>query len=386
VFTGILLSSTVLSDPQDLGMVKSLSEMGVFLLLFVLGMEMNLRSFKAAWRLKMGAVLLQCLLSLSIIYISSFFFHWSMGLTVVLAGIVALSSTAVAIKMLEGMGELKTEVGRLSIGILIAQDIAIIPMLLLIQGLGGNAIPYGWLLLKLIIAIGLMVLITWYFTRKERVRIPFVHSASKNREFLPLLALTFCFGAAALTGLMGLSATYGAFLAGLVLGNTAERHQVIDATRPIQTTLLMVFFLSVGLLVNIQFIIDHALKVGLLLLGIALGKTILNAAILHIFKQPWSVSFLTSLVLAQLGEFSFVLAEAALDAGIMQIYDYQLVMVLTALSLVVSPLWLRATSHLQKIYGTRRDTFQESLHSLYSSPQMADFKNFRQMIQLWRKK
>jgi monovalent cation:H+ antiporter-2, CPA2 family len=386
VLTGILLSSTVLSDPQNLIMVKSLSELGVFLLLFVLGMEMNLRSFKAAWKLKLGAVFLQGLFSFGIIYVSSFFFQWSMGLTVVLAGIVTLSSTAVAIKMLEGMGELKTDVGRLSIGILIAQDIAIIPMLLLIQGLGEDAIPYGWLLLKLVAAVGLMVLITWYFTRRERVHIPFVHSASKNREFLPLLALTFCFGAAAITGLMGLSATYGAFLAGVVLGNTAERHQVIDATKPIQTTLLMVFFLSVGLLVNIQFILDNALKVSLLLLAIALGKTIINATILHIFKQSWSVSFLTSLVLAQLGEFSFVLAEAAMDAGIMPTHDYQLVMVLTALSLVVSPIWLRATSHLQKIYGTRKDTFYESVHSFYTYPRKAGAKKLKSITQLWRKK
>ena len=122
----------------------------------------------------------------------------------------------------------------------------------------------------------------------------------------------------ALAGLIGLSAAYGAFLAGLVLGNTADRHTVVNATRPIQSTLLMAFFLSVGLLIDPVYMWNNMGKIAVLLVLVAVGKTILNASILHAFKKPWSVGFLSSLMLAQIGEFSFVLADAATDSGFLK--------------------------------------------------------------------
>jgi CPA2 family monovalent cation:H+ antiporter-2 len=342
VLAGVVLGPHLL-DAEAAGMqpiIKGLAELGVFMLLFLLGVDMNLRFFRETWLVTIGCVLFQVILSLSTVYFISVFFNWSFGLVFVLGCIVTLSSTAVAIKMLESIGELKTDKGHLTIGILIAQDLAFVPMILIIQGMGEGAINYGMIGAKVLGAVGVLVLLIWALSRAKRVHIPYLSQISRQGEMTSLLALAFCFGLAALTGALGLSEAYGAFLAGLVLGNTAERHEVIKATHPIQSLLLMVFFLSIGLLIDLSYIWENIYKVGAILLIVAFGKTALNAIILHLFKQPWSVAFISSLVLAQIGEFAFVLGDKATEVGLLNAQEYKLVISVTVMSLVFSPFWM----------------------------------------------
>lgn len=342
VLAGVVLGPHLL-DAEAAGMqpiIKGLAELGVFMLLFLLGVDMNLRFFRETWLVTIGCVLFQVILSLSTVYFISVFFNWSFGLVFVLGCIVTLSSTAVAIKMLESIGELKTDKGHLTIGILIAQDLAFVPMILVIQGMGGGEINYGLIGAKVLGAVGVLVLLIWALSRAKRVHIPYLSQISRQGELTSLLALAFCFGLAALTGSLGLSEAYGAFLAGLILGNTAERHEVIKATHPIQSLLLMVFFLSIGLLIDLSYIWENIYKVGAILLIVAFGKTALNATILHLFKQPWSLAFISSLVLAQIGEFAFVLGDKAVEVGLLNAQEYKLVISVTVMSLVFSPFWM----------------------------------------------
>ena len=352
MLAGLVIGPYVVNASGIENIIKALSELGVFMLLFVLGMEMNLRFFRENWMTTIGCVAAQFIISFGAVYTLSFLLGWSLGLSFVLGCIITLSSTAVAIKMLESMGKLKTDTGHLTIGILIAQDLAFVPMILTIQGMGDSAISLWVVLSKVIGSISVLGLLVWILGSSERLRIPYLNDISRNGELLPLLALTFCFGLASLTGTMGLSATYGAFLAGLILGNTSERHQVLEVTQPIQSVLLMVFFLSVGLLIDIDFIIDHIIKISLLLFIVAFGKTILNASILRILKQPWSVSFVSSLVLAQIGEFAFVLSDTASSVGLLSPIDHKLVISLTILSLANSPFWMSIAKKFQSEDGS----------------------------------
>jgi CPA2 family monovalent cation:H+ antiporter-2 len=365
VLAGVVLGPNVLSDGQSHDMIRALAELGVFMLMFLIGMELNLRSFKDVWLQTIGVVTLQFAGSLGAMFLASLVFKWPFALTFLFSCIVALSSTAVSIKMLESTGELRTNVGRLTVGILIAQDLAFVPMIITIQFLGGGDVSVSMLMWKVILAVGIIATLIGYISRKERISLPVIHKTSQTTELVPLLALTFCFGLAAIAGFLGLSAAYGAFLAGLVLGNTADRHAVINVTRPIQSTLLMIFFLSVGLLVDISYIWDNVFIVLWLLVLIALGKTILNATILHLFKQPWSMSFLCSLMLAQIGEFSFVLADTAMEAGVLSVEENKLVISLTVLSLVFSPFWAKAANKLQGMDALNLKTFRDGLNTIY---------------------
>jgi CPA2 family monovalent cation:H+ antiporter-2 len=366
VLAGAVLGSTDLFSVDGKNMVHALAELGVFLLMFLLGLELNLRAFKEIWVKTVGVVVLQFMGSLAAMFLLSFLFDWSFGVVFLLACVIALSSTAVAIKILEITGEMTTSTGRLTIGILIAQDLAFVPMIITVQGLGGDGFSILGLLGKLFLGLGILAAVIWALSREKRITIPYVDKASQHPDLLPLLALTFFFGLGALAGLIGLSAAYGAFLAGLVLGNTADRHTVVNATRPIQSTLLMAFFFSIGLLIDWHYIVHHWVKISLLLLLIAVGKTVLNASILHAFKKPWSVSFLSSLMLAQIGEFSFILADSATESGLIQAEDNQLVISLAVLSLVFSPFWVRLARHLQKIGVLHHvDNFKQTLTSVW---------------------
>jgi CPA2 family monovalent cation:H+ antiporter-2 len=282
-----------------------------------------------------------------------------------LLGFVAsISSTAVVVKVMESIGELKTEVGQLTIGILIAQDLAIVPMILILRNYGESWFS-PLLLVKLVTSIGFIVFIISYLSRRQRVRLPLTQMIAGDKELTPLASLTFCFAAAAASGLIGLSAPYGAFLAGLVLGNTHERLAIIESTKPIQSILLMAFFLSIGLLLDLQFIWDNLATVLKLLFVVTIGKTALNIGILRLLQLPWAQAFLIGVVLAQLGEFAFLMATISNETNIINDYGERLIISLTVLSLGFSPLWLAIAKRLREAADTSSAGFQGILGFFY---------------------
>src|SRR3989338_1001510 len=307
ILAGILLGPSGVALIKNREEVSLLAEFGVLMLLFVIGMELSIRSFKRVWLVSTLTVVLQITLSLCVTFLLSGLFGWSTGLTVLLGFVIALSSTAVVVKMLETVGEFRTETGQATIGILIAQDLAIVPMILILRNFDSSWLDPS-LLLKLFGSMGFIVALILYLSRKERVKLPFIHIIAGEKDLTPLACLGICFGAAAISGLIGLSAAYGAFLAGFFLGNTQERVLMLETTKPIQSILMMAFFLSIGLLLDVNFLIDNVLVVLILLVFITVGKTALNIGILHLLRRPWSQAFLSGVVLAQLGEFAFVLA------------------------------------------------------------------------------
>jgi CPA2 family monovalent cation:H+ antiporter-2 len=161
--------------------------------------------------------------------------------------------------------------------------------------------------------------------------------------------LALCLVAAAVTGAVGLSPAYGAFLAGLVIGNSTERPSMLRSIRPIQSILLMVFFLSVGLLIDLKFIAANALLVALILGTIVIAKTVLNTGVLRLAGEPWTHAAITGILLAQIGEFSFVLGEFGLGKGIVTPREGNLIVAVTALSLVIGPVWLLTARRLLRI-------------------------------------
>jgi CPA2 family monovalent cation:H+ antiporter-2 len=366
IIAGVILGPSVFGFIENREMVSFLAELGVLMLLFVVGMELDLRSFVRIWPVSVGCILLQVVGGLCIAFPLAHLFHWPLNLALLLAFVFALSSTAVAVKILDTIGELKTETGRLTIGVLIAQDLAIVPMILIVRSLqphheGG----LFFMSAKIGIAIGLLAVLVWYLSRRERLSLSFLKMAAGHTDLTPLIGLTFCFGAAAIAGLSGLSAAYGAFLAGLVMGNSNKRQAIIERMTPIYSVLMMMFFLSIGLLLDLQFIWKNLAIVVMILIFITLGKTALNISILHLLRQPWTVSFISGLVLAQLGEFSFLLSTVGQEVGVVDAYGNQLIVSLTVLSLMLSPLWMTAAKRLHDLAPKRTATLPYLLALLY---------------------
>jgi len=174
-------------------------------------------------------------------------------------------------------------------------------------------------------------------------------------DLTPLLGLVCCFGAATISGLLGLSPAYGAFLAGLTIGNSNLRVNMLNTVIPIQSILMMVFFLSIGLFIDFDLIWNNLGLVIAMLLIATIGKTIVNLAVLSALRLPWAQALLTALLLSQVGEFSFLLGSVGLKRGIIETNEFRIIITVAALSLVVSPIWMGAVRRLNKI-----DTYQSS--------------------------
>ena len=363
ILAGLLLGPTAFGIVEDREQIDTIAELGVLMLLFVIGMELSIRLFLRLWKFVLMATGLQIFVAGSLTLLLSTILGWSFGMSILLGFVVALSSTAIGIKILEDTGELKSRTGLLSVGILIAQDLAFVPIILLLGIISVGETDYHGLLV-LVGAMLMMAWLIWYLARGGKVQLPFVANVVRNVDLTPLGALTMCFGAAAVSGLLGLSPAYGAFLAGLVLGNSGERPAFVGSTRPIQSILMMVFFLSIGLLIDLPFILANIGTVLVLLFLVTVFKTAMNTTILKLLGQPWRQAFMVSVVLSQIGEFSFLLSKAGLEAGLIGDGVMRLVVAVTVLSLAVSPFWVVTSRRLHEMTANVV-TLRELMVSVY---------------------
>ena len=271
IIVGLVLGPSLLGVVQGQEEVSLLAELGILLLLFIVGMEIDLKSFRAVSKISIVTCSAQILIGLAAMGMLGVLLGWPINRSILLGFAVALSSTAVALKILEEMGLRSTKIGQSSVGILVAQDLAFIPMVLIIGALntgeGFNYWGLGRLGLAIIFMAGLMVLLTKKPKIFETIWNKFeTVKADAMKGQVAITGLAFCFSAAAVSGVFGLSPAYGAFIAGIVLGHTMNRKALEQQTKPIFDVTIMVFFLSIGLLIDLKFLWDN---IGLSLIHIS---------------------------------------------------------------------------------------------------------------------
>ena len=365
MIAGVVLGPSGLALVEDRATIGLLAEMGVLLLLFVVGMELSLRAFMTVYRIAILGALVQVAICLGAMGLLLMVFGWPFELAVLLAFVISLSSTAVAIRMLEDIGELRTEIGRRAVGLLIAQDLMVVPMMLVLNGMvrpGGLSMPTVY---TICFALAFLSVFVWYLSRRQRVSVPLARWAVKSVDLTALSTLTYCFAAATVTSMLGLSAALGAFLAGLFIGNSTSRREMNQAIKPIEGVLLMVFFLSVGLLIDLAYIWENIVAVLLFLVIVTLGKTTMNIFVLRFLGEPWDRAFVTGLTLGQVGEFSFVLAATGLSIGLISGSGYQLVVAIIALSLMFSPFWLHGVRRVSTVMAEGTANLREFLDVIF---------------------
>ena len=357
LLAGALLGPTGFEVVQSEGMIAGFAEIGVLMLLFVVGMELSVRSLKYTWRLALPAVVMQTAASLIVMFAASSLLGVSNSAAVLLGFVVALSSTAVAVKLLEEIGSLRARVGRITLGVLIAQELAFLPMLLIVENMGSNGFD-----MAAATQVGISALLLYGFVRlllrQGRQHLPFYKIIVGHVDLSPLAGLVYCFGGSALMGAIGLSPAYGAFLAGLAIGNSAERQPILNVIRPIQSVMLMVFFLSIGLLLDLDFVWKNLGTVLLLFLVVTLFKSALNIVIFRSLHESWQRAFMSGVLISQLGEFSFLLAASAAAVAAISPEESKLIISVTVLSLALSPFWLSTARRLQRIAERRLTTLK----------------------------
>ncbi len=377
LLAGFVLGPSFLGLFENRNAIEILAELGVLMLLFLVGLELDLKTFREKWKVTVGSVFLQIMASVSVMLLMKFFFDWSFQKAILLGFVISLSSTAVSIKMLEETGELKTDTGRLALGVLIAQDLAFVPMILFLRSfevVANSSSSTFFSGLTIVLSFIFLAFLVWYLGGREKtLKLPFVKQLKNSGDLAPLSGMAFCFGLAALAGVIGITAAYGAFVAGIILGNSAIKEKLIKTAHPIQSILVMIFFLSIGLLLDLTFIWDNIGKIFILLFLMTIFKTFLNISIFHLFKISWHQAFLCGVMLAQIGELSFLLATMGMDVGIIDLEGKKLVITLTALSLAFSPIWLTTVRRLKEIplaYRRRKLSLREAIDHVYA-PEMS---------------
>lgn len=339
---GVLMGPHGLGLITNIGEVELLAEIGIILLLFTVGLEISLKNLKRIRSAVLGGGLSQVCLTLlttaAIVY--PVLQKWNTSL---FAGfLVALSSTAIVMKMLFDRGEIDSPHGRLSIGILIFQDLCVVPLMLFIPvlaGKGGSPVELVWTLLKsasiiFIVVFGARWLVPNILHQIVRTR---------SRELFVITIILLCLGTALFTSWLGLSLALGAFLAGLIISESEYAYQAISDILPFKDSFNGLFFISIGMLMDLTFLEQNILFVLVGVAIILLIKTFTGFFSVHLIGHPLRISLQTGIHLAQIGEFSFVLAMAGKSAGLVSDGHYQLFLSASVITMILTPFLLQAS-------------------------------------------
>ncbi|NQW00151.1 MAG: cation:proton antiporter [Rhodospirillales bacterium] len=360
ILAGIALGPSGFSLVDDRGDIGVVAELGVLLLLYSIGMQLSLRGFRAIWKTAVGTALLQIAGAIGVMLLLGLTMDWPIGVCIVLGFVVALSSTVVAIRILEDLNLLRTQVGQMTVSILIAQDLAVIPMILVIQMLAGGPVEIIDFA-RILAAAGFLGFLCWYLSRRARVHLPLSGLLAQETDLRPLYGVGACFGFAVLAAYLHLTPAYGAFLAGLLVGNSNIRNVMIRSVRPIQNLLMMAFFVSIGLLVDLTFIAGNIGTVLVIVLTVTVLKTLFNIGVLRLLGEPWPHAFISGLLIAQIGEFSFLIGETGFDVGLIDVQEKNLIVAVTVITLLISPIWLATARRIVRIAFTNARTLGEIL-------------------------
>lgn len=345
ILTGVIMGKQGFGVITNEEYIHILGEFGLILLLFFIGMEINLPTLVKNWKIPTIGTFVQIVASILFVAGIGAFVEWSFTRIVVIGFVMSLSSSAVIIKLLQDNKEDASILGQNVISILLMQDVLIVPMIIITGYLGDGGISLNDLLLQVL--GGILVLGTIYFLyRKRTFDLPFGHLLKADHELQVIAALIICFGFSTITSLFGLSAALGAFVGGLFIHSAESTHWFHDSLHSFRVIFLAIFFVSIGLLIDLDFLVANWQIVGLLVVSVYLGNHFINAAIIHFFGRNWKESLYGGALLAQIGELSFLIASTAFYSGILQDYGYKISILVISLTLLISPIWILATKKL----------------------------------------
>ncbi|AJC15892.1 monovalent cation:proton antiporter family protein [Pandoraea sputorum] len=338
---GIVIGPHALGLAADSQRVQYLAEFGVVFLMFSIGIEFSLPKLKSMRRVVLGLgvsqVLGTLLVAVGLGALVNLFWSFSWQASVALGGALAMSSTAIVTKMLAERLELETEHGRNIMGVLLFQDLAVVPLLIVISALGGNSKA---LVLALSLAAlkitGALALLLW-IGQKLVGRWFHIVAARRSQELFMLNLLLLTLGLAYITEHLGLSMALGAFIAGMLIAETPFRHQVEDDIKPFRDVLLGLFFITTGMLLNPGIVLKQPLLVLLFFVGPLIVKFTLIAGLARLFGSPPGTAIRTGLGLAQAGEFGFVLLNLVIDRSLLDPSLSQAVLAGMLLSMLCAP-------------------------------------------------
>lgn len=342
ILTGVIVGPYGLSviGGQE---VANLAEIGIILLLFTIGLEF---SFKDLWKIRLIAVAggaLQVGLSFVFFCGLAFLLGRPMNEAILMGFLFSLSSTAIVLKILHQNGEMDSPHGSIALGILIFQDLVAIPMMMVVPFLASlplfDPTPFlpGDALLLLLTQDLLIILVLIAAAKWIIPRVMYEIARTRNQELFLLVVILTCFGVAWLVSYTGISIAIGALLAGLIISGSEYSHQAASIVLPFRDIFTSFFFISVGMLVDVRFLIDNIGFVLFLIILAIVAKAVLATVAPLALGYPLRTAAMSGLALAQVGEFSFILAQSGYTVGILQFSAYQTFLIVALITMAATP-------------------------------------------------
>jgi CPA2 family monovalent cation:H+ antiporter-2 len=342
MLTGIAIGPYGLGLVAHIEAIEILAEIGVMLLLFTIGLEFSLRRLTEMKRLVVVGGGLQVLVTIGATAAAAVLFGRGFGQALFFGFLVALSSTAIVLKSYAERNEIDSPHGRAGVGILLFQDISIVFMLLAVPILGGeDIVSFTQIVLDLgssLIALVVIVVAAWLILPRFLKRV--VHLRSP--EIFLLTVVLLCLALSWVTSQFGLSLALGAFIAGMVLADSDYTHQAAAEILPFRDVFNSLFFVSIGMLLSVGALVANIWFVLVLVIGLVLVKLAIVWAVVRLLGYPQRIAIIAGLGLAQIGEFSFVLAKSGQAAGLLPDGDYQNFLAASIISMIATPFMINA--------------------------------------------
>ncbi len=340
---GFLLTG-IFVGPYGFGLVKAVhevemfAEVGIVLLLFTIGIEFSLeRLLQIRKSVLLGGSLQVLLTFAATFFIAGRLFGQAFGEAVFLGFLVSLSSTAIVLKLIQERAEVDSPQGRTTLGILIFQDIIIVPMILITPLLAGATGNLGESVLVLL-AKGVGIIGLVFVSAKWVVpRLLYQIARTRSQELFILSIVVICLAVAWITSSAGLSLALGAFLAGLIISESEYSHQALGNILPFRDVFTSLFFVSIGMLLDVGFLFRQPGTILLIALGILLLKSIIACFATVLLGFPLRIAILVGLALGQVGEFSFILSRTGVEHGLLAGDTYQMFLAFSVLSMAATP-------------------------------------------------
>ena len=350
LLAGTLLGPNALDLLPSHAAVAAISELGVALLLFTIGLEFSWRRLRSIGPIALFGGTLQVLVTGALAAGVSLAFGLDARASVVVGAMIAFSSTAAVVRLLAIRAELDAVHGRNALGILLLQDIAVVPVLLVVVALGGGASApeIGWAIGR---AVGLAVLLVGALHLFLSYVLPLLlgaEAAARNRDFPILLAIVTAVGAGWLSHALGFSPLLGSFLAGMLLAESPFATQIRADVVPLQTLFVTLFFSSIGMLSDPAWALDNWAVLSAVVAAVVMGKTAVTSGIVRLFRFSLGLSVATGIALAQVGEFSLVVAVVARDGGLIAADVFDLIVATLTITLFLTPYLIALGPHLAR--------------------------------------
>ncbi len=347
LLTGVLAGPSMLGLIKDAALIDSVAELGVAMLMFTIGMELSgevLNKLKRPVFLG-GSLQIGLIIAASVL---AMFFFGTFQQGIFWGCLIALSSSAIVLQIFQQKGITATPVGRLSLAILVFQDILVAPMMILVPLLAGTIQLSPTSIGIAIAKVACVGVVMFIFAKYLLDRLMTAVVKTRASEILLLTTLCLCLGFATITEALGMSFSLGAFLAGLMLARSRFSMSAVADIMPYRDVFLSLFFITVGMMLDVKYVVGHILPILAMVGAFIVGKSLLTMPAILVQGYPLRTAIRTSICLAQVGEFSFVLATSGLNAGLLSQNSHQFFLALSVVTMMLTPLLISIAPGLSK--------------------------------------